>query len=136
MPPPTDPTDGFVTKASPRSVDDTLRRVLDLVEQKGLTLFAVIDHSGEAHKVGLEMPATKLVVCGSPQAGTPVMLAAPLAALDLPLKLLIWEDSAGAVSVSYDSPADVAARHHLSADLRDRLAGIEALSDAAVAPQD
>jgi uncharacterized protein (DUF302 family) len=99
-----------------------------------LTLFTVIDHSGEAKKAGLEMPDTKLVVFGSPAAGTPVMLAAPLAALDLPLKVLVWADAHGGVSISYNSPAYLASRHHLGDELRSRLEAIEALSEAAVKP--
>jgi uncharacterized protein (DUF302 family) len=96
-------------------------------------LFAVIDHSGEANRVGLAMPDTKLVIFGSPTAGTPVMIAAPLAAVDLPLKLLVWEDSAGSVSVSYNSPAWLAERHHLSEEMGARFEPIEAISDAVVA---
>jgi uncharacterized protein (DUF302 family) len=125
-------TDGVVMKASPRTVDETVSRLKQLVANKGLKLFAVIDHSGEARKVGLEMPDTKLVLFGSPTAGTPVMLAAPLAALDLPLKVLVSADTDGAVWVSYNTPAFVAARHHLSDDLRARLEGVEAISDATV----
>jgi uncharacterized protein (DUF302 family) len=96
-------------------------------------LFTVIDHSGEANRAGLTMPDTKLVLFGSPTAGTPVMVADPLAALDLPLKLLIWEDSAGSVSVSYNSPSYLAERHHLSDEMRARFEPIEAISDAVVA---
>jgi uncharacterized protein (DUF302 family) len=129
------PTEGIVTKACPYSVPDAVSRLTALVERRGLTLFSVIDHSGEAEKVGLQMPDTKLVVFGSPAAGTPVMVAAPLAALDLPLKLLVWADSAGAVSVSYNSPDYLANRHHLTDALRSRLEAIEALSDAVVAAE-
>src|SRR5260370_31308629 len=103
MTPRSQPTDGIVTKPSPLTVSETLRRLTGLIEDKDLTLFEVIDHSGQAKKVGLEMPDTKLVIFGSPAAGTPVMVAAPLAALDLPLKMLVWADADGAVSVSYDS---------------------------------
>ena len=125
--------EGVVTKASPHSVDDTVRRLTHVVADKGLTLFTVIDHSAEAEKVGLHMPETKLVIFGSPAAGTPVMLAAPLAALDLPLKLLVWADNDGAVQVSYNSPTFLAARHHLSDELRARLEPIEAIAGAVVA---
>ena len=127
-------TDGVVTKASPRSAAETLERLKSLLDEKGLKLFDVVDHSGEAEKVGLEMPDTKLVLFGSPAAGTPVMLAAPLAALDLPLKVLVWEDGEGAVRVSYNSPDFLAARHHLSDELRARLQGVEAIASATVAP--
>ena len=126
-------TDGVVTKASPRTVDETVSRLMELIADKGLKLFAVVDHSGEARKVGLEMPETKLVLFGSPAAGTPVMLAAPLAALDLPLKVLVSADSDGAAWVSYNAPAFLAARHHLSDGLRARLEGVEAIANATVA---
>jgi uncharacterized protein (DUF302 family) len=104
------------------------------IEDRGLTLFTVIDHSGEAKRVGLEMPDTKLVVFGSPAAGTPVMLAAPLSALDLPLKVLVSADAHGSVSVSYNSPDYVSNRYHLSDELRSRLEAIEAITDATVQP--
>jgi uncharacterized protein (DUF302 family) len=99
-----------------------------------LTLFAVIDHSGEAKRVGLTMPDTKLVIFGSPMAGTPVMVAVPLAAIDLPLKLLVWEDAIGSVWVSYNSPSFIAERHDLSEEMQARFEPIETISDAAVAP--
>jgi uncharacterized protein (DUF302 family) len=134
-PPAPEPTDGVVTKPSPLPVDETVSRLTQLVAAKGLTLFAVVDHSGEAKRAGLEMPDTKLVLFGSPVAGTPVMVAAPLAALDLPLKVLVWADAAGAVSVSYNSPRYLAARHHLTDDLRARFDPIESITDAIVAPQ-
>jgi len=124
---------GIVTKPCPRSVAATISRLRGLIEDKGLKLFALIDHSGEATGVGLTMPDTKLVVFGSPTAGTPVMVAAPLAALDLPLKVLVWEDSAGCVSVSYNSPSYLAERHHLSDDMRARFEPIESITDALVA---
>jgi uncharacterized protein (DUF302 family) len=124
---------GIVTKPSPRSVAATVARLQRLIEEKGVMLFAVIDHSGEANRVGLTMPDTKLVIFGSPTAGTPVMVAAPLAALDLPLKLLVSEDPAGSVSVSYNSPSWLAERHHLSEEMAARLEQIETISDAVVA---
>jgi uncharacterized protein (DUF302 family) len=124
--------DGVVTKRSPHSVHETVERLTRLVDERGLTLFAVVDHSGEAAKVGLEMADTKLVIFGSPVAGTPVMVASPLAALDLPLKLLIWADAGGAVSVSYNTPEYLAARHHLDEELRSRLEAIGPISDAVV----
>ena len=96
-------------------------------------IFAVIDHSGEAKRAGLTMPDTKLVIFGSPTAGTPVMVVAPLAALDLPLKLLVWEDSSESVWVSYNSPSFLAKRHRLSDEMRERLEPIEAMSDAVIA---
>jgi uncharacterized protein (DUF302 family) len=125
-------TDGIVTKPSPRSVADTVHRLLQLIDDHGLMLFAVIDHSGLAEAAGLPMPDTKLVIFGSPAAGTPVMIAAPLAALDLPLKVLVWAGTDGAVSVSYNAPAYLATRYHLTDDLRARLDAIEALTSVVV----
>jgi uncharacterized protein (DUF302 family) len=125
--------EGIVTKPSPYSLPETLRRLTGCVEAKGLTLFMVVDHSGEAERVGLAMNDTKLVVFGSPAAGTPVMVAAPLAALDLPLKILVWEDDHGAVSLSYNSPQYLASRYHLDDELRARLDAIGPISDAVVA---
>jgi uncharacterized protein (DUF302 family) len=122
-----------VTKLSPRSVADTLSRLTDLLAAKNLRLFAVIDQSVAASEVGLDLRETTLVMFGSPAAGTPVMVAAPLSALDLPLKVLIWADG-GQTMVSYLSPAALAARHHLSAELAARLAGIDPLTDALIAP--
>jgi|SRR5580704_2017324 uncharacterized protein (DUF302 family) len=119
------------TKISPRSVPETVARLESLVKAKGMKVFAVIDHSGEAKDVGLSLRETKVVIFGSPQAGTPVMLAAPLAALDLPLKVLIWSDE-GQTKVSYTAPAALAARYGLSEELAGRLAGIDGLSDALV----
>jgi uncharacterized protein (DUF302 family) len=104
-----------------------------MVQEKGLTLFAVIDQSAAAREVGLELRATTLVIFGSPLAGTPVMAASPLSALDLPLKVLIWSDG-GQTKVSYYSASALAARYHLDADLAHNLAGIDALTDAVVAP--
>lgn len=124
---------GVVTKASPRSVADTVSRLKEILTTKGVQLFAVIDQSEAARNVGLELRETTLVIFGSPRAGTPIMIATPLAALDLPLKLLIWADDQE-TKVSYYSPSDIAARHHLSDELARGLAAIDALSDALVAP--
>lgn len=122
----------IVTKLSPRSVADTVARMGEVVAAKQLKLFAVVDHSAEAEAVGLQLRDTKLVIFGSPQAGTPVMQAAPLAALDLPLKVLVWDD-AGQTKLSYTSPAGLATRHGLSDELAARLAGVDAVTDAVVA---
>jgi uncharacterized protein (DUF302 family) len=122
-----------VTKLSPRTVADTVARLTTAIEAKGLTLFAVIDQAEAARGAGLELRDTTLVIFGSPAAGTPVMVAAPLAALDLPLKVLVWDDS-GQTTVSYTAPARLAVRHHLGDDLAARLAGIGPLTDAVVAP--
>jgi uncharacterized protein (DUF302 family) len=124
--------DGVITKPSPRSVADTVRRLSDTAVAKGMKVFAVIDHSGEAHAHDLELRDTKVVIFGSPEAGTPVMAAAPLAALDLPLKVLVWADGEQ-TKVSYTDPAVLGARYHLSAELAARLAGIDGLTDAVTA---
>ena len=126
--------DGVVTKLSPWSVADTVTRLSELVAMRGMKQFAVIDHSGEAHANGLELRDTKVVVFGSPQAGTPVMAAVPLSALDLPLKVLVWADG-GQTKVSYTAPDTLAARYELSDELAARLAGIDALTDALVEPK-
>jgi uncharacterized protein (DUF302 family) len=123
------PETGVISKSSPESVASTVDRFLELVEARGMTLFTVIDHSGEAARNGLDLRDTKLVIFGSPTAGTPVMQAAPLSALDLPLKVLIWDDD-GHTKISYVDPDSLAKRHHLSAELSARLAGIGPLTDA------
>lgn len=123
----------IVTKSSPRPVADTVSRLTDILKQKGMRIFAVIDQSAEARQVGLDLRETVLVVFGSPEAGTPVMVAAPLAAVDLPLKVLVWDDN-GQTKVSYASPAALARRHHLSPDLASKLAGVDPLTDQVVAP--
>jgi uncharacterized protein (DUF302 family) len=121
-----------VTKLSPRPVAETVSKLTGMINAKGMKLFAAIDQSAEARQVGLSLRETVLVIFGSPAAGTPVMAAAPLAALDLPLKVLVWDDE-GQTKVSYYAPAALAARHHLGPDLAGNLAGINALSDALVA---
>ncbi len=124
-------TAGIVTKLSPWSVTDTVARLSAIVSAKGLKVFAVIDHSGEAEAVGLKLRDTKVVIFGSPQAGTPVMQAAPLAALDLPLKVLVWLDE-HQTKLSYTSPQALATRYELSAELGNRLAGIDTITDAVI----
>ena len=123
---------GVITKSSPWSVADTVVRLEAAIAAKEIKLFAVIDQRREAEAVGLQMPATTLVIFGSPRAGTPVMVAAPLAALDLPLKVLIWDDR-GQTKVSYTAPSEIQARYKLDDDLASKLTGINALTDAAVA---
>ena len=123
---------GVITKLSSTSVDDTVARLTELVASKGMTVFAVIDHSGAAAGAGLTLRDTKVVIFGSPRAGTPVMQASPLAALDLPLKVLVWSD-VNVTKVSYTAAAVLAARYDLSPDLAANLAGIDALTDALVA---
>jgi uncharacterized protein (DUF302 family) len=123
----------IVTKLSPRSVADTVSKLTGMIGAKGMKLFAVIDQSAEARQAGLSLRETTLVIFGSPAAGTPVMAAAPLAALDLPLKVLVWADE-GQTRVSYYAPAALAARHHLGPELAGNLAGINALTDALISP--
>ena len=120
-----------VTKVSPWSLDDTVSRLSAEAAARGMKVFAVIDHSGEATKVGLELRDTKVVIFGSPQAGTPVMVAAPLAALDLPLRVLVWVDG-DQTKVSYTAPATLAARYGISDELGSRLAGIDAITNAVI----
>ena len=124
---------GVVTKVSPRSFADTVARLQELLAGKNVRLFSVIDQRAAAREAGLDLRDTTLVIFGNPAAGTPVMDAAPLSALDLPLKVLIWDD-AGQTKVSYYAPATLAARHHLSADLAARLAAVDPITDALVAP--
>jgi len=121
-----------VTKLSRESVAATVAELTSMITAKGMRLFAVIDQAAEARQAGLTLRETVLVIFGSPQAGTPVMAASPLAALDLPLKVLIWADE-GQTKVSYYAPAALAASHHLTAELAANLAGINALTDALVA---
>ena len=122
-----------VTKLSQHSVAETVAKFTGILNAKGLKVFAVIDQSAEAIQVGLSLRETTLVIFGSPAAGTPVMVASPLSALDLPLKVLVWADGEQ-TKVSYYAPAALAASHHLSDDLAGNLAGINALTDALVAP--
>lgn len=114
-----------------QSVDETVARIESILRGKGVTLFAVVDHSGEAAKLGLKMPNTKLLIFGNPKAGTPVMLAAPSIALDLPLKLLVAENEAGKVWISYNSTEYLEKRHGVPAELMKDLAVTETLAKAA-----
>jgi uncharacterized protein (DUF302 family) len=120
------------TKVSPRSVADTASRLTGILSAKGMKVFAVIDQSDEARRAGLRLRDTTLVIFGNPAAGTPVMDAAPLSALDLPLKVLIWADGSR-TNVTYYSPAAIGARYGLSDELAAKLAGIDPLTDALVA---
>ena len=121
-----------VTKLSPLTVADTTSKLTDMIAAKGMKLFGVIDQAAEARQVGLTLRETVLVIFGSPAAGTPVMAASPLAALDLPLKVLVWSDQ-GQTKVSYYAPAALAARHHRGPELAGHLAGVNGLTDALVA---
>jgi uncharacterized protein (DUF302 family) len=124
-------TGHVITKPSPRSVEEIVERLSAVIAARGLKLFDVIDHSGEAANAGLELRETKVVIFGSPQAGTPVMQAAPLAALDLPLKVLVWADGER-TKLSYTAPDELAERYGLDDELAARLAGIEAVTDEAI----
>jgi uncharacterized protein (DUF302 family) len=121
--------DEVVTRAAPGSVDEVVERLSKILDAKGLKRFAVIDHSGEAAAHGLELRDTKVVVFGSPEAGTPVMAAHPLAALDLPLKILVWADGAE-TRIGYTAPPALAERYDLEDELSARLAGIEGIAKA------
>jgi uncharacterized protein (DUF302 family) len=124
---------GIVRKPSTHSVDETVATLKGILQAKGVTLFALVDHSGEAAKVGMKMPPTKLLIFGNPKGGTPLMLASPSVAIDLPLKILVAEDTAGRVWVSYNSPAYLKERHNLREDLLQNIAVVEVLASAAVA---
>ena len=119
---------GIITLPSNHSVDDTVEKLREILQAKGVTLFALVDHSGEAEKVGMKMPPTKLLIFGSPKAGTPLMLAAPSTAIDLPLKILVSEDSAGKVWLSYNSSAYLKERHGLPENLLQNIAVVEKLA--------
>jgi len=125
------PNNGITDTPSNHSVEQTVEKLKNILQSKGVTLFALIDHSGEAQKVGLKMPATKLLIFGNPKAGTPLMLAAPSSAIDLPLKLLVWEDAQGKVWVSYNSPEYLQKRHGLPQDLLQNIAVVETLATKA-----
>jgi uncharacterized protein (DUF302 family) len=118
---------GIVRVQGNHSVDETVAKLQSILQAKGVKLFVVVDHSGEAASAGLKMPNTKLLIFGNPKAGTPLMLAAPSAALDLPLKILVAEDTAGKTWISYNSPAYLQARHRLPAELLPNITVIEAL---------
>jgi uncharacterized protein (DUF302 family) len=123
-----DQKNGIVTIPSNHSVDETVARLRSTLQSKGITLFTVIDHSGEAAKVGMKMPNTKLVIFGNPKGGTPLMLAAPSIAIDLPLKILVAEDSQGKVWVSYNSPEYLQKRHGLPPNLVPNIAVVKTLA--------
>lgn len=119
---------GIVNVLGKHSVDQTVDKLTSILQLKGITLFIVIDHSGEAAKVGLEMRPTKLLIFGNPKAGTPPMLATPSIALDLPLKILVWEDSGGKVWLSYNSPEYLKERHDLPEDLMQNISAVKVLA--------
>ncbi|HKE33006.1 MAG TPA: DUF302 domain-containing protein [Candidatus Angelobacter sp.] len=122
---------GIINKLSNHSVAETVERLKGILQAKGVTLFALVDHSGEAEKVGIEMPPTKLLIFGNPKAGTPLMLAVPGIAIDLPLKMLVREDVAGKVWVSYNSATYLQQRHGLPPELLQNIAIVETLATKA-----
>src|SRR5438477_8628961 len=118
---------GLIDIPSNHSVEETVEKLKGILQAKGITLFALVDHSGEAEKAGMQMRPTKLLIFGSPKAGTPVMLAAPSIAIDLPLKILVWEDDQARVWLSYNDPAYLQQRHHVPEQLLKNIAVAEAL---------
>ena len=123
--------EGIVKIPSRLSVDDTVDKLETILKSKGVTLFALIDHNGEAEKVGMKMPPTKLLIFGNPKGGTPLMLASPSVAIDLPLKILVAENSEGKVWISYNSPQYLKERHGLPENLLQNIAVVQALAAAA-----
>jgi uncharacterized protein (DUF302 family) len=119
---------GIIDQPSNHSVEQTVERLKGILQSKGVRLFALIDHSGEAEKVGMKMPPTKLLIFGNPKAGTPLMLAVPSSAIDLPLKILVWEDAEGKVWVTYNSPAYLQQRHGLPPEVLQNIAVVETLA--------
>jgi uncharacterized protein (DUF302 family) len=122
---------GIFNLPSSHSVDETVEKLRKILETKGVTLFALIDHSGEAEKAGMKMPPTRLLIFGNPKAGTPLMLAAPSIAIDLPLKILVWQDTQGKVWLSWNSPEYLMQRHGLPQNLLPALAVVKTLAAAA-----
>ena len=122
---------GLVEIPSSHSVAETVEKLKGILQVNGITLFAFVDHSGEAEKAGLKMPPTKLLIFGNPKAGTPVMLAAPSSAIDLPLKILIWEDAQGKVWITHNSTAFLQERHNVPSNLLPNIAVIGTLAKTA-----
>jgi uncharacterized protein (DUF302 family) len=122
---------GIIDTPSNHSVEETVERLKGILQAKGVTLFALVDHSGEAEKAGMKMRPTKLLIFGSPKAGTPLMLAAPSIAIDLPLKILIWEDGQGKAWLSYNSPAYLLERHGFAQELLQNIAVVATLASKA-----
>jgi len=130
----TQSSDGVITKPSSKSVAQTVDQLSHLIADRGFTLFRVIDHSETAERAGVQMPESKLVLFGKPAVGAAVMVAAPLTGLDFPLKVLVWADRDGAVSVSYNSPGFLSDRHHVERALRAPFDAVESIVEAAVGP--
>jgi uncharacterized protein (DUF302 family) len=131
---PESPEKGMVHRSSPYCVDETVERLEDALKSLGIPVLARIDHSGGAAAMGIEMKPTKLLIFGNAKAGTPLMLAAPTVALDLPLKALIWEDATGAVWVSYNTPQYLQERHGFPENLMPNIAGIRVIVEEAIKP--
>lgn len=122
---------GIDDRSSRHTVDETVSRLTGILKSKGVTLFALVDHSGEAEKVGMKMNPTKLLIFGSPNAGTPLMLATPSIAIDLPLKILVWEDDQAKVWLSYNRPEYLMERHGFPPELLKNIAAVEAFANSA-----
>ena len=120
---------GIANRASRHSVDATVEKLKGILAAKGVKLFALVDHSGEAEKAGMKMPSTRLLIFGNPRAGTPLMLAAPSSAIDLPLKILVWEDGQGKVWISYNRPDYLRNRHGFPLELLANLSVVEAVAE-------
>ncbi|HMC58853.1 MAG TPA: DUF302 domain-containing protein, partial [Candidatus Solibacter sp.] len=125
------PENGIVTIPSHQSVDKTVEKLDKILQAQGVKLFALVDHSGEAERAGMQMRPTKLLIFGNPKAGTPLMMASPSVAIDLPMKVLIWEDVDGKVWISYNSPAYLQARHGLPQELVANIAVVATLATKA-----
>ena len=122
---------GILSRQSNHNVDETVTRIKTALEAKGVTLFVIVDHSGEAAKAGLHMPETKLLIFGNPAAGTPLMLSAPSTAIDLPLKILVAADADGHVSISWNDPESLHIRHGFSPELLQNISVVEKVATAA-----
>ncbi|MGA2233227.1 MAG: DUF302 domain-containing protein [Tepidisphaeraceae bacterium] len=131
---PSQQNNGILTLPCNHTVEATIAKLQALLREKGVAIFALVDHSGEAKKIGMHMPPTQLLIFGNPKAGTPLMLAAPSAAIDLPLKLLVWEDTTGKVWISYNSPDYLRNRHNIPAELMQNIAVVAALAEKAANP--
>ncbi|MBZ5593985.1 MAG: DUF302 domain-containing protein [Acidobacteriia bacterium] len=128
---PSNPENGIVTIPSHHTVEQTVGKLEEILRAKGVKLFALVDHSGEAERAGMHMPPTKLLIFGNPKAGTPLMIAAPSIAMDLPLKILVWEDANGKVWISHNDPTYLQARHGLPPQLMQNISVAEALATTA-----
>jgi uncharacterized protein (DUF302 family) len=126
------PDNGLIHLSSPHTVMETFARLETVVQAKGLTILARVDHSGDAAKAGLQMRPTKLLIFGNAKSGTPLMVASPSVAIDLPLKALVWQDDAGKVWLSYNSPDYLKQRHGIPEDLLQNIAGIGPICSEAV----